>query len=79
MIRVFLLAPLEQGGHFSQGRFISCTQVTREGQHALLAPAAFQVTLIQSNQYAMVSLVLRGWPALCPSNAFKILEAGGEF
>ena len=39
------------GGHLSQGRFISCIQGDKGG--SICPPAVCQVTLIQSNQYAI--------------------------
>ena len=46
---------LVQEGYLSHERFISCFQGDREGQRVLLAPAVFQVTLIQNNQYSTLA------------------------
>lgn len=47
------LTPLEQGGHH-RGDLFSAFKETREGQCVLLALAAYQVILMQSNQYAIM-------------------------
>lgn len=46
--------PCTEEGSFQRGDLFFACKKTREGRHAILALAAGQVTLIQSNQYAIV-------------------------
>lgn len=41
-IRVFLLAPMEQGGHLHKGDLFHVFKETKKGQRALFALAAFK-------------------------------------
>ena len=64
-VKVTLSAPWEQGSHLSHGEiYFRDFKETKESQCVLLVPAAFQVTLIQNNQYAMVGYL----GAVCPES-----------
>lgn len=54
MIRVSLSDPRRNEGTFSRGDLFPAFKKAREHQHSLFALTAFQVTLIQRNQYAIV-------------------------